>query len=334
MGLQRRGGEGSGAGEHTDGLGDSPPAADEGRIDLKVHKGIATVWLNNPRALNAFTAEMVDQFLDVLDTVDHDDAVRAVVVTGHGRGFCAGADLSVGADTFVREIEESAEGWPPPDRAGTIALRMLRCRKPLIAAINGPAVGFGASLTLPMDVRLACAQARIGFAFVRRGISPDGASSWFLPRIVGISRAAEWMFTGRLYSADELLDAGFVRAVHPCPELLSSAYAMATEFVEHSAPVSVALTRQLLWRMYGALEPADAHHAESKALAKLGSSLDAREGVQAFLERRPAVFVMSSSKDFPDILDFPVPRGRYAQIHTESSSAPGSSDRPPMQSFS
>jgi enoyl-CoA hydratase/carnithine racemase len=304
--LQRSDGQGSGAAEQRDELvGDPPPAADVGRVDLKVHKGIATVWLNNPRALNAFTADMVDQFLDVLDSIDSEDAVRAVVFTGHGRGFCAGADLSMGADTFAREIDESADGWPPPDRAGTIALRMLQCRKPLIAAINGPAVGFGASLTLPMDVRLACVQARVGFAFVRRGITPDGASSWFLPRIVGISRAAEWMFTGRLYSADELLDARFVRGVHPCSQLLPSAYAIADEFVEHSAPVSVALTRQLLWRVYGAADPADAHHIESKALAKLGSSLDAREGVQAFLERRPASFAMSASRDLPNVLGYP-----------------------------
>ncbi|MCV7411383.1 enoyl-CoA hydratase-related protein [Mycobacterium florentinum] len=290
--------------EHSDkSFGDPPPAADVGRVDLKVHNRIATVWLNNPRALNAFTADMVDQLLDVLDAVDSDDAIRAVVVTGHGRGFCAGADLGTGADTFAREMDESADGWPLPDRAGTIALRMLRFRKPLIAAINGPAVGFGASLTLPMDVRLACVKARVGFAFVRRGISPDGASSWFLPRIVGISRAAEWMFTGRLYSADELLDASFVRGVHPCLELLPSAYAIANEFVEHSAPVSVALTRQLLWRMYGAAEPARAHLLESRALAKLGASVDAREGVQAFLERRPASFVMSPSRDLPDVLD-------------------------------
>ncbi|WP_123023276.1 enoyl-CoA hydratase-related protein [Mycolicibacterium stellerae] len=287
---------------------DEPPGADVGRIDLRVTNGTATVWLNNPGALNAFTGDMVDQFLDVLDTIDSDDAIRAVVVTGCGRGFCAGADLSMGAETFARDDDESTDGAPPPDRAGTIALRMLRCRKPLIAAINGPAVGFGASLTLPMDIRLASVQGRVGFAFVRRGIAPDGASSWFLPRIVGISRAAEWMYTGRLYSADELLDARFVRSVHSGSDLLACAYALADEFVAHSAPVSVAVTRQLMWRMYGAAEPADAHYIESAALAELGSSVDAREGVQAFLERRTPSFVMSTSRDLPDVfVDLPHP---------------------------
>ncbi len=280
-----------------------PPAAEIGRVDLQVADPIATIWLNNPNALNAFTDDMVDQLLDALDTVDANDAVRAVVVTGHGRGFCAGADMSMGADTFARETDQSADGWPPPDRAGTIALRMMQCRKPLIAAINGPAVGFGASLTLPMDIRLASVQARVGFAFVRRGIAPDGASSWFLPRVVGISKAAEWMLTGRLNSADELLDARFVRSVHSGAQLLPAAYAIAGEFAEHSAPVSVALTRQLLWRMCGAAGPADAHRIESKALALLGSSADAREGVTAFLERRPASFVMSASRDVPDVFD-------------------------------
>ncbi|MGV0795530.1 enoyl-CoA hydratase-related protein [Mycolicibacterium elephantis] len=289
--------------ERGGGPGAEPPAAAVGRIDLQLNKRVATVWLNNPDALNAFTDDMVNQFLDVLDTVDTDDTIRAVIVTGHGRGFCAGADLSMGADTFAREVDESAYGWPPPDRAGTIALRMLQCRKPLIAAINGPAVGFGASLTLPMDVRLASVQARVGFPFVRRGIVPDGASSWFLPRIVGISRAAEWMLTGELYSADEMLDARFVRSVHITTQLLPRAYAIAEAFAEHSAPVSVALTRQLLWRMYGAAEPIDAHHIESRALAVLGSSADAREGVQAFLERRAAAFVMSAARDLPDVFD-------------------------------
>ncbi|MCX2929887.1 enoyl-CoA hydratase-related protein [Mycobacterium sp. CVI_P3] len=279
----------------------APPAADVGRVDLVVHDGVATVWLNNPSALNAFTTDMVDQFLGVLDAIDSDDAIRVAVVTGHGRGFCSGADLSMGADSFARDSDESADGWPPPDRAGTISLRMMQCRKPLIAAINGPAVGFGASLTLPMDVRLAGVHARAGFPFVRRGIVPDGASSWFLPRIVGISRAAEWMITGKLYSVDELLDARFVRSVHPVGQLLPAAHALANEFVEQSAPVSVAVTRQLLWQMYGASGPLDAHRIESEALARLGSSPDAREGVQAFLERRPARFSMSATRDFPDV---------------------------------
>jgi enoyl-CoA hydratase/carnithine racemase len=287
--------------KNSGGVGEPPPASEEGRIDLRVDKGVATVWLNNPKALNAFTSQMVDQFLEALDHVDAQDHVRVVVVTGHGRGFCAGADLSLGTETFAREVDESADDWPPPDRAGTIALRMLRCRKPLIAAINGPAVGFGASLTLPMDIRLASADARVGFVFVRRGITPDGTSTWFLPRIVGISRAAEWMFSGRLYPADELRDAGLVRDVHPTSELLAAAYAIADELVEQSAPVSIALTRQLLWRMYGAANPVDAHHLESKALARIGSSSDAREGVQAFLDRRPASFTMSASRDVPDL---------------------------------
>lgn len=280
-----------------------PGAGDltQGRIDVEISSGVATVWLDNPSALNAFTASMVDVFLAALEEVDADDAVRAVVITGRGRGFCAGADLSLGAESFARETDENAEGWPPPDRAGVIAMRMMQCRKPLIAAINGPAVGFGASLTLPMDVRVVSEKARIGFAFVRRGIVPDGASSWFLPRIIGISRAAEWMFTGRLYDADEMLAAGFARSVHPAGAVLDAAYAIAQDFLRDSAPVSVALTRQLLWRMLGATGPADAHLLESRALAKRGSSADAREGVDAFLQKRPAVFGMSVARDYPDV---------------------------------
>lgn len=277
--------------------GDTTP----GRVVVEIDNGIATVWLDNPSALNAFTASMVDDFLEALETVDADDAARAVVVTGRGRGFCAGADLSLGAESFAREDDESSQGWPPPDQAGVIALRMMQCRKPLIAAVNGPAVGFGASLTLPMDVRMVSEEARIGFAFVRRGIVPDGASSWFLPRIIGISRAAEWMFTGRLYNADEMLAAGFARSVHPADGVLDAAYALAQDFLRDSAPVSVALTRQLLWRMLGATGPADAHLLESRALAKRGSSADAREGVNAFLEKRPAVFEMSVARDYPDV---------------------------------
>jgi enoyl-CoA hydratase/carnithine racemase len=277
-------------------IADRPTGEAAGSIDVDVAEQIATVWLSNPAALNAFTPNMVEDYLAVLDRIDADDEIRVAVVTGRGRGFCAGADLSLGGDTFVREVP-SGEG-PPPDRAGVIALRMLQCRKPLIAAINGAAVGFGASLVLPMDIRIASKRARVGFSFVRRGIVPDGASSWFLPRIVGISRAAEWMYTGRLYAAAEVLDGGLVRSVHDEDDLLPAAYEIAREFITESAPVSIAMTRQLLWRMAGATDPRDAHEIESRALAERGSSDDAREGVTAFLEKRPANFTMSVTRDY------------------------------------
>jgi enoyl-CoA hydratase/carnithine racemase len=256
-------------------------------IDYAVVDHVATITLNRPDRLNAWTARMGHELIDAFDRADGDDDVRAVIVTGAGRGFCAGADLAEGRETFQvgqTDLEVHRDG------GGVLALRVFACRKPVIAAINGSAVGIGATMTLPMDIRIASDAARMGFVFVRRGIVPDAASSWFLPRIVGISRALEWTTSGRLFTAGEALEAGLVRSVHPAQEVLLAAQAIAREVVDHAAPVSVALTRQMLWQMLGAGHPMQAHRAESRALYARGRSADAAEGVAAFLEKRPAAF--------------------------------------------
>jgi len=270
------------------------------QIAYDVDGAVATVTLDRPEALNAFTNVMLHELLDVFDRVDADDAVRAVIVTGRGRGFCAGADLSAGGQTF------DDGGTPdntriPRDGGGRLALRIFDCKKPVIAAVNGPAVGVGVTMTLPMDVRLAADAARFGFVFARRGIVPEACSSWFLPRLVGISQAAEWVYTGRVFPADEALRGGLVRSVHPPDELLPAARALAAEISSSTAPVSVALSRQLLWRMLGAAHPMEAHRADSRGIAIQGRSADAREGVEAFLEKRPAVFPGRVTTDLPDL---------------------------------
>jgi enoyl-CoA hydratase/carnithine racemase len=277
------------------------------QLSYTVTDSVATITLSRPDQLNAFTAQMCFELLEAFDLIDADDAVRAVVVTGAGRAFCAGADLSSGADAFDALSQQtgasafgvSADGIPR-DSGGLFALRIFRCLKPIIAAINGPAVGVGISMTLPMDIRLVAEKAKLGFVFNRRGIMPDAASGWFLPRIVGISRAMEWAATGRLFGPAEALEAGLVRSVHSPDELLPAAYALAREIADNSAPVSVALTRQLMWRMLGASHPMEAHRAESRGLFSRGTSADAVEGVTSFLEKRPAAFTGRVSEDLPD----------------------------------
>jgi enoyl-CoA hydratase/carnithine racemase len=261
---------------------------------------VLTITLNRPDRLNAWTATMGQELIAAFDRADSDDEVRAVVITGAGRGFCAGADLASGGATFdYREREDV--GAVARDNGGQFTLRVFDCRKPVIAAINGPAVGVGATMTLPMDVRLAADEARIGFVFARRGIVPEACSSWFLPRVVGISRAMEWVATGRVFSAQEALEAGLVRSVHPGGELLDAAYGLAREIVDNAAPVSVALARQLMWRMLGAEHPMLAHRADSRGMFARGQSADAREGVTAFLEKRSAEFPDRVSDGLPDI---------------------------------
>lgn len=259
------------------------------QITYAVADGVLTLTLHRPERLNAFTARMGDELRDALDRSDADDEVRAVVVTGAGRGFCAGADLAGGGATFD---QGAAEGTPERHRdgGGLVALRIFESLKPVIGAINGPAVGVGATMTLPMDVRLASTAARIGFVFARRGIVPEAASSWFLPRVVGISRAVEWAVTGRVFDAAEAHEAGLVRAVHAPDALLPAAYALAAEIAEHAAPVSVAMARQMMWRMLGADHPMAAHEVDSAAMVHRGRSADVAEGVGAFLEKRPAAF--------------------------------------------
>src|SRR5947209_5819266 len=244
---------------------------------------------------------MARELLEAFDRGDADDDVHAVIVTGAGRGFCAGADLAAGGETFDWRKRGSGEELPR-DNGGQFTLRVFACKKPVIAAINGPAVGVGATMTLPMDVRLAGEDARIGFVFARRGIVPEACSSWFLPRVVGISRAMEWVATGRVFSAQEALQAGLVRSVHPGEELLGAARFLAAEIVENCAPVSVALARQMLWRMLGAEHPMLAHRADSRGMVARGQSADAVEGVTSFLEKRPAVFPDKVSDGLPDVM--------------------------------
>jgi enoyl-CoA hydratase/carnithine racemase len=272
------------------------------QIAYDVSERIATVTLDRPDQLNAFTGRMMHELLDALDRVDSDDGVRALVITGRGRGFCAGADLSAGAETFSRGGSDiGTDVGVPRDGGGLITLRIFRSTKPVIAAINGPAVGIGITMTLAMDLRLASEQARIGFVFARRGIVPEACSSWFLPRLVGMQQAAEWVYTGRVFDADEALARGLVRSVHPPDELLPAAYALASEIADHTAPVSVALSRQMLWRLLGADHPMAAHRADSRGILLRGRSADVAEGVTSFLEKRPAVFTDRVSDGLPDL---------------------------------
>ena len=267
-----------------------------------VADSIATITLNRPAKLNAFTNRMMYELIEAFDAVDADDAVRAVIVTGSGRGFCAGADLGAGGETFAHGGSDiqTASGVPR-DGGGMVSLRIFECTKPVIGAINGPAVGVGVTMTLPMDIRLASDAAKFGFVFAKRGIVPEACSSWFLPRIVGISQAAEWVYTGRVFGAQEALDNRLVRSVHAGDDLLGAARAIATEIAENTAPVSVALSRQMLWRMLGANHPMEAHRVDSRGIQLRGRSDDSREGVTSFLEKRPAVFPDLVSDGLPEI---------------------------------
>jgi enoyl-CoA hydratase/carnithine racemase len=273
-------------------------------VRYEVEDHLLTITLDRPERLNAFTTAMMRELIDAIDRADADDGVRAIIVTGAGRAFCAGADLEAGASTFDYDAQGPdspvrPEGEAPRDTGGLLTLRLFRCLKPLIAAINGPAVGIGATMCLPMDMRLIADGARVGFVFARRGIAPDAASSWFLPRVVGIARALEWSMTGRLIPADEALAGGLVRSVHAPADLLPAARALAREIADHAAPVSVALTRQMLWRSLGMADPMDAHRVDSRVIHARGRSADAREGVTSFLEKRPPTFPDQVSRDLP-----------------------------------
>jgi enoyl-CoA hydratase/carnithine racemase len=270
-------------------------------IKSELREGILTITLDRPERLNAWTGEMCGELFEAFDRADSDDEVRAVIVTGAGRGFCAGADLAAGGETFDYRKRSVAHS-ELRDNGGQFTLRVFRCTKPVIAAINGPAVGVGATMTLPMDVRLASEEARIGFVFARRGIIPEACSSWFLPRVVGISRAMEWVATGRVFSAREGLEGGLIRSVHAPADLIPAARALAAEIVENTAPVSVALARQLMWRMLGAEHPMVAHRADSRGMAARGQSADAVEGVTSFLEKRPARFPDLVSEGLPEVM--------------------------------
>ncbi len=279
-------------------------------IDPPERGGIATITLNRADRLNAFTGQMMADLIAAFDITDADDAVRAVIITGAGRGYCAGADLAAGDATFDY-ARLGADGpvaaggtvdFAHPavrDSGGRLTLRIFASLKPVIGAINGPAVGIGATMLLPMDFRLASTAARFGFVFARRGIVPEAASSWFLPRLVGIGQALDWCYSGRVFDADEALKGGLVRSLHAPDDLLPAARALALELTAHSAPVSVAMTRRMMWTMMGAAHPMDAHRIDSRGVWVRGGGADAKEGVMSFLEKRDAVFTDRVSEEWP-----------------------------------
>lgn len=279
-------------------------------IRLAVSDSVATITLDRPAQLNAFTTAMGEELIEAFDTCDRDDGVRAVIVTGAGRAFCAGADLSAGGQTFVAPADGDPESFR--DGGGEVVLRMFESRKPIIAAINGPAVGVGITMTLAADFRLAVEGARIGFVFNRRGIVPESCSSWFLPRLVSMQKALDWVYSGRLVDAAEAYEAGLFYGLYSPESLLDEADALARRVTEHSAPVSVGLSRQMLWRGLGADHPMIAHRVESRGIRSRGASADAQEGVSSFLEKRAAQFPDSVQRDTPDIFgaDLPVPTFR------------------------
>src|SRR5687767_12842677 len=274
---------------------------DTREIRYEVSDRVATVTLNRPDKLNAFTRVMRDELIDAFERADADDGVRVVIVTGGGRAFCAGADLSAGPTTFNYAKSDAAAAEEHRDGGGRVTLRIFEMKKPVIAAVNGPAVGIGVTMLLPMDVRIASTEARFGFVFSQRGIVPEAASSWFLPRIVGIAQALEWCYAGRVFPAQEALEGKLVSRVVAPQELLPTARAVARSFIDKTSPVSVALIRQMLWRMLAAPHPMDAHRIDSKAMFHRGRSADVKEGIASFLEKRPPCFTDTVSGHFPDL---------------------------------
>jgi len=276
-------------------------------IKLEQEGAIAILTLHRPEKMNAFTGKMMMEMIDAFDKTDANDDVRAVIVTGSGdRAFCAGADLSEGAKTFDYEARaDSGEVGRAEkvdiqrDGGGRVTLRIFDSLKPVIGAINGAAVGIGVTMQLPMDIRIASDNARFGFVFNRRGINPEAASSWFLPRLVGIQQALEWCYSGRVFPAEEALKGGLVHSVHPQADLMTVARAMANEIAENTAAVSTALTRQMMWRMLGASHPMEAHIVDSAAIFSRGQTEDAREGVMSFLEKRKPVYPVKVSEGMP-----------------------------------
>jgi len=274
------------------------------QILYDVEDSILTITLNRPEKLNAFTATMMREMINALDRADADDNIRAIIVTGAGRGFCAGADLSGGADTFdadsASKKKASKQEKSIADGGGLLTLRIFDCLKPIISACNGPAVGIGATMQCAMDVRLASSSARYGFVFSKRGIVPEACSSWFLPRLVGISQALEWAYSGRVFNAPEALEKGLVRSVHEPEDLLPAARKLALEFADQTSSLSIALIRNMMWKMLGADHPVVAHNIDSRGVNAMGKSADAKEGVNSFLEKRPAVFQGKVSSEMPD----------------------------------
>jgi len=269
------------------------------QIKYEVSESILTITLNRPEKLNAFTHQMMHEMIDALDKADDDDNVRAIIVTGAGRAFCAGADLSSGGNTFDSDARGDRASGLQRDGGGRLTLRIFECKKPVIAAVNGAAVGIGATMLLAMDIRLAADNAKFGFVFSRRGIVPEACSSYFLPRIVGISQALEWTYSGKVFAASEALQGGLVRSLHSSESLNGEARELAKQFSNETSPVSIALIRQMMWKMLGANDPMDAHKVDSRGIYHMGRSPDCKEGVESFLEKRPAKFPMQVSKDMP-----------------------------------
>jgi enoyl-CoA hydratase/carnithine racemase len=270
-----------------------------------VQDGILTITLNRPERLNAFNNAMRDEVIAALDAADADDEVKAIIFTGAGRAFCAGADLGGGGDTFNYKPKDPGV---PRDGGGLLTLRIFECLKPVISACNGAAVGIGATMQCAMDIRLASENAKYGFVFSKRGIVPEAASSWFLPRVVGISTALEWTFSGRVFPADEARNRGFVRTVYPADELMPAARELAKEFCNETSAVSVAMARQMMWKMLGADHPMEAHQIDSRGVYFTGKSEDAKEGVKSFLEKRPASYPGKVSSDMPEFFPWWEPR--------------------------
>lgn len=269
-------------------------------IRYDINDNILTITLHRPERMNAFTSQMAEELIAAMDAADEDDNVRVIIVTGEGRAFCAGADLEKGADTFLYDSNEGEPDWSQMrDIGGVVTLRFFNSKKPMIAAVNGPAVGVGATMTLPMDIRIAADTAKMGFVFCRRGIVPDGAASWLLPKIVGLPQSLEWVLSGRVFTAEEGKAGGLLRSLHPADQLMSVATELAREIADNTSAVSVTLARQMLWHLSGNEHPMKAHEVESRALYWTGRSDDAKEGVMSFMEKRPAKFPLSPSKDLP-----------------------------------
>jgi enoyl-CoA hydratase/carnithine racemase len=277
-------------------------------------ENIFTITINRPDKLNALNLTMIRELIDAFDQADADDAARAIIVTGAGRAFCAGADLSLGGGTFDREaradrppVPNGPDGKPDlshdsaRDGGGRMTLRMFSCKKPVIAAVNGAAVGIGVTMLLPMDARIASSEARFGFVFSQRGIVPEAASSFFLPRLVGIAQALDWCYSGRVFGPEEALAGRLVSRVVAPEDLIPAARALARSYINATAPVSVALIRQMMWRMLGASHPMEAHRIDSKAMFHRGRSADVKEGITSFLEKRPAKFTETVSRDLPEL---------------------------------
>ena len=266
------------------------------------HGDTFVISLNRPEKLNAFTKTMQDELIRVFDYTDQKDDIKSVVITGEGRAYCAGADLVDGPNTFnYAEEGNRLSNDDHRDGGGLVALRIFRSKKPVIGAINGDAVGVGATMTLPMDIRIASDSARFGFVFSRRGAVPEACSSWFLPRIVGISKALDWCYTGKVFTSREALEHGLVSDVIPDDKLIDRALEIGSSYSSKTSAISVSLARQMMWNMLAATHPEEAHILDSMAMEKMGKSPDIKEGIASFLEKRAPNFPMKVSKDLPDL---------------------------------